>query len=398
MPVLPRYQQFGGVHPETAAFTNMLAAHGVTAPHTGEPFSEAMIFGLSGGPGVGYILWEFQEHGMKVIVLAFQHLWQYPADYFQRLAQRMGVAVTVRETGSRKVAAKNLEDTVARGHPALAWVDRATLPYLQLPPEMIGHIGHFVVACGAEDGHVLLDDRAHQPFSVPAETFADARARIGSYKNRLLIIEEADPGIDLRGAIRQGLEACVEHLNSSSQSFSLPALQKWAKLMTDPKNKKGWPVVFADRRGLYSALSSIFEAIALHDAPGGLRALYADFLTEAAPLVGGSGLEAVAAQYRDLGNLWDDFAEAALPGSVAPFREAKQRLRERNEVLARGGDAWRATGDLTARIGAIRSACNLDFPLNDAEVTDLFADLQARLRAIHASERKAIESLANVIA
>lgn len=395
MPVLPQYRQFGGVHPETAAFTNMLAARGVTAPHTGEPFSEAMIFGLSGGPGVGYILWEFQEHGMKVIVLAFQHLWQYPVDYFQRLAQRMGVAVTVLETGSRKAAAQNLEDTFARGRPAVAWVDRATLPYLQLPPAMIGHIGHFVVACGAEADHVLLDDRANQPFSVPAENFADARARIGTYKNRLLIIEEAESGIDLADAIRQGLAACVEHLNSSSESFSLPAIRKWAKLMTDSKNKKGWSTVFKDRRGLYSTLTSIFEAIALEGAPGGLRTLYADFLYEAAPLVGGSELDAVANLYRDLGNLWNDFAEAALPDTVAPFREAKQLLRERNDILTRGGDAWRATGALTARIGAIRSACNLDFPLDDVEVTELFAELQERLRALHAGERNAIETLAN---
>jgi hypothetical protein len=356
-----------------------------------------MIFGLSGGPGVGYILWEFQEHGMKVLVLAFQHLWQYPVDYFQRLARRMGVAATVLETGSRKVASRHLEDALARGRPAMAWVDRASLPYLQLPPAMIGHIGHFAVACGAEADHVLLDDRANQPFSVPAESLADARARIGTYRNRLLIVEEAESGIDLAAAIRQGLAACVEHLNSTSQSFSLPAIQKWARLMTDPKNKKGWPTVFKDRRGLFSTLASIYEAIALEGAPGGLRTLYADFLNEAAPLVGGSELNDVANLYRDLGTGWNDLADAALPDSVAPFREAKQLLRARNEILTRGGDAWRATGAHTARIGAIRSACNLDFPLDDIELTDLLAELQERLRALHAGERHAIATLANAL-
>ena len=57
--ILSNYQQFGGQHPETAGYKNILAYQGVKAPHTGKPFSEAMLLGIGGGLGAGYILWEF---------------------------------------------------------------------------------------------------------------------------------------------------------------------------------------------------------------------------------------------------------------------------------------------------------------------------------------------------
>ena len=53
------------MHPDTAAVANVLAHHGVVAGHTGEPLSEAMVLGIGGGLGAGYILWEFEAHGRR---------------------------------------------------------------------------------------------------------------------------------------------------------------------------------------------------------------------------------------------------------------------------------------------------------------------------------------------
>src|SRR5688500_10468689 len=106
MPRIPSYDQVGGIHPETTSFANILAAKGITAPHTDQPYSEAMLLGISGGLGAGYILWEFKEHRqmmlVKVLVLAFKNRWQYPMQYFQALADRLGLAIRMPETGSKK--------------------------------------------------------------------------------------------------------------------------------------------------------------------------------------------------------------------------------------------------------------------------------------------------------
>jgi hypothetical protein len=397
MPTIATYKQFGGIHPETAGLTNILAAKQIVAPHTGKPFSEAMLLGISGGLGMGYILWEFQEHRMqhniKVLVLAFSNTWQYPVKYYEAVCQRLGLKFSIPETGNKKVATQTLHDTLARSTPVVAWVDGASMPYLQLPEAMQGHFGHFVAVCGTEGDDVLIDDLAAQPFKVPAEALAAARARIGSFKNRLLVVEGAAADIHLEAAITDGIAFCVEHLSSDSESFSLPAIRKWAKLMTDPKNKKGWPVVFKDRRGLYSTLSSLFEAIELQGAPEGLRGMYSDFLLEAAHVVNNPRLKEPAERYAALAKDWHTLAEEALPDSVPQFKRAKQLLRERHQVLLKGGEAWRTTQPLTDELRGIRSECNLNFPLNDSEISTLFAALQTRIQAIYQAEVEAIKSL-----
>ena len=49
------YALRGGVHPDSAALANVLAHHGID-------LSEAMMLGIGGGLGAGYILWEFEAH------------------------------------------------------------------------------------------------------------------------------------------------------------------------------------------------------------------------------------------------------------------------------------------------------------------------------------------------
>lgn len=395
MSTLPNYNHFGGIHPETAGLANVLAAKQIVAPHTGLPFTEAMLLGIGGGLGFGYILWEFQAHShpFKVLVLAYQNNWQYPIRFYETLCRRLGLEFSLHETGGRRAADQTLYDALARSTPAIAWVDRASMPYLQLPNMMKGHLGHFVTVCGLDGDDVLIDDLAAWPFRVPAEEFGEARARIGSYKNRLLLVEGAATGIDLEAAIHEGIAFCVEHLGSDSGSFSLPAIRKWARTMTDGKNKKGWPHVFHNRRGLYSTLSSLFEVIEVQGELGGLRGLYADFLREAAPVINRPGLKEPADLYAVLATQWHTLAEEALPDAVPQFRRAKQLLRERHDMLLRGGDAWRDTHHLSEQLRALRTEGNLNFPLGDEEVIALFATLQTRLNAIYQAEVEALESL-----
>src|SRR5688500_15353793 len=47
----------GGTAPDASALANILANREVRGPDG--PLSEALIFGIAGGMGAGYILWEF---------------------------------------------------------------------------------------------------------------------------------------------------------------------------------------------------------------------------------------------------------------------------------------------------------------------------------------------------
>lgn len=395
--ILDGYTEFGGAHPETAALTNVLAASEVRAPHTDAPFSEALLFGIGGGLGAGYILWEFEEHNIKILVLGFHNQWQYPMRYFQGLCDRINVTITMPEFGSRKAADAALDNALEREQPAVAWVDRAYLPYLQLPEAMKGHIGHIVAVCGKDAATVWVDDRATAPFAVTQQEFAKARGRIGSYKNRLLLVEGVQ-SCDLPAAVTAGLRACVEHLSSPSDSFSLPALRKWAKMMTDEKNKKGWPKLFHEPIGLYSTLRSTFEGIALEVGDGALRGLYAKFLHEAADITGNERLRDVAALYEKLAESWSQLAEVALPDDVPPLRETKQLLRQRHMATMQGGDAWQETQPITAQLRQLSRQLNIEFPLDQAGIRQLFERMQAQLLAIYDAEKAALAALGEAIA
>ena len=145
---------------------------------------------------------------------------------------------------------------------------------------------------------------------MPAERLAAARARVGSYKHRLITIDPELVDLDLRPAVEEGLRLQVEHLSEKSDSFSLPAWRKWARMTTDARNKKGWPTVFADGLGVGSLRASIY-ADAAHGAH--LRGLYADFLDEAAVLLERDALRDAAAAWREAAARWEPIVDTALP-------------------------------------------------------------------------------------
>jgi len=82
------------------------------APHTGQPLTEAMVLGVGGGLGAGYILWEFQEHARRHVVLGFRNDWQYPARWAGKTCRRLRVPVAAHETGAARKAEAQLRAAV----------------------------------------------------------------------------------------------------------------------------------------------------------------------------------------------------------------------------------------------------------------------------------------------
>lgn len=393
------YTQFGGIHPETATMTNVLANQGFVSPHNSRPLSEAMVLGIAGGLGCGYILWEFKKYEAAILVMGFQNKWNYTSEFMQNFCDRVGVKAEFLETGGAKTAEKHLDEALADGHFPIAWVDQEKLPYFYLRPMYSGCFGHFVTVFGQEDGRYLLDDRAQKPLSIDAETFSQARGRIGSYKNRLLLIESNGSGFDLPTAVMAGLEDCVDYLSRSSQTFALPVYKKWARMMTDTKNKKGWPVVFKEKVGLYSTLRSLHEGIKLFGTDGGgLRGLYADFLDEAEVILNNPALGGAAVQYRQVANLWSNFADAVLPDEIAPLKETKVLLAQKYSLfLAHSTEVDEELRQLSQQLQDMEVELNGRFPISDEEMHALFADMQTHLEGIYAAEQEALATLTKAI-
>lgn len=402
--MLDHYTQFGGVHPETATMTNVLASQGLTAPHTGRPFSEAMLFGIAGGIGCGYILWEFKAHDAAILVMGFQNKWNYTTEFMQNLSNRLGAQAIFLESGGAKKAEQQLAAALDNGQAAVAWVDQEGLPYFHLRPIYSGCFSHFVSVYGMDDSQVYVDDRARKPLVVDRIAFANARGRIGSYKNRLLLLDSADAQgadaeFDLTAAIQAGIADCVAYMGSDSQTFAIPVYKKWARLMTDTKNKKGWPVVFKEKKGLYGTLRSLHEGIKLFGTKGsGLRYFYADFLNEAATVVGNGALETAAIHYTELGSRWQRFADAVLPDHIALLAETRRVLAQKYAVfLEQGNDGLEEIGELSQQLSEMEEELNSHFPISDNELHALFAEMQNHLEGIYEAEQEAHLALSSTV-
>jgi len=387
--ILDRYKSIGGVHAETASIKNILAFNGVKAPHSGKAYTEAMIFGIGGGLGATYILWEFQSHGYPSLVVGFRYKLNYDLQYMQGLAKRMGAESQVYETGGKKKALSLLEESLEKGLPAIAWMDLGGPPYY-MHTNLLG-VG---VVYGIEEGKALVDKRAKAPFEIPMDALAIARDRVPSFKNRIMTIEPKTD-FDLATAIQDGLRDCVDYLGAKSTSFALPSIRKWARMMTDEKNEKGWPTVHKNGRGLYGTLRSAYEAIdQTGSGGGGLRGVYADFLIEASDVIGNAALVDCADTYRALQAEWSELAQAVLPNEVAVFKQTKELLdRKEALILEKGSGAIEEIAPINDELHEIKGELNEDFPLDKAGRMELFQKMQSRLSSILEAEKAALAAL-----
>jgi len=376
------YALRGGLHPDSALIANAL----------GGTLSEAMVLGIGGGLGAGYILWEFAAHRAPVLTLGFRKRWNY-IDWLPDTLDRLGAGYEVHRTGGTKGAAATLDAVLAAGATAIVWPDREAIGYWHLPPHLNGRGGHPVLVYAADRDTVRLDDRNVAPLTVDREVLAAARARVGSYRNCLVAVTGRPPaGGDPRAAVRAGIADCVAYLGAASDSFALPAWRKWARMVTDTRNAKAWPKVFADGTGLVDALLSVWEGVEPVGMDGGhLRTLYARFLDEAADLLGAPGLRECAGLFREAAAGWHAVAEAALPADVPEFA----RLRELTAAVAEGvaaGDAGAATrAEAAGELWELRTACDRRPPVDDTGA--LFTALAARLGAVYEAERAALDRL-----
>jgi uncharacterized protein DUF4872/butirosin biosynthesis protein H-like len=391
-----------GLHPDTSAVATALARTGIVSPVTGRPLSEALVLVAGGGLGAGYILWEFKGADAAIVTLGFRNRWQYPAAWMVTAIERLGIAHTVHETGGARAARATLDAILDRGLPAIVAIETGALGTWGLPVELFGYGGYPVVVTTRSDAGYLVDDRGAEPFRVDDEALAAARARIGSFKHRLIEVRETTRQVSedrLRHALMTGLEEQVDHLRSPSDSFSLPAWRKWSRLLTDTRNAKAWPRVFATGHGLFGVLLSVIEEVdgGVGANGGNLRELYAAGLRESAAILDRRGLLEAASAWEASADLWEDFADAAMPAELDGATEAVEADEELHDAVMEGEPGRARASAAAGRVWAARRRYAGEFPLAEDAIESLFVDLSERLAAIHQAELTAVEATARAI-
>jgi hypothetical protein len=393
--IVPGYAQFGGRHCETGSLKNVLAHYRVTAPHTGRPFSEEMLFGIGGGIGISYWLFEFGEDPFFFIGGRYG---EPKTLMIQQVCDRLGLAASLCETGSAKRGAADLEAVLGASRPAPVWVDMPQLPYLALP-ERAHFGGHVIVVYGIDDqtGEALIADRGAGPFRA---TLADLAAARGSThkpfppRHKLLEVAEPEEPVSpqtLERAVLRGIsDACRQLLRGPIENIGLRALEKWARLLTDERNPKGWPRVFRRPASLAGALMSTYIFIEIGGTGGSaFRSMYAAFLDEAAVVLRENRLAALAVRYRECARLWSAVSSAALPDSLPPFRRTRELLAEKNRVFEQQKEG------ALARMTAINLELDRVFgdAVRDASARDALPGLRDAILEVHAAETASAREL-----
>lgn len=395
--VLEGYGPLGGIQSDTAILGRCLDYAGIQHPETGRAYSEAMLHGLCGGIGFLYAVFEYK--GVPPMLTMVLRSRSMPETYLAGVFDRVGAQRKISETTSDAVAAKALGAALDAKKPAICVVDSALLPYSALPPKMAGMSPHHVAVVGRDGDRIWVDDRALTPISLETAALAEARAAYRKAKRRLFTIEPAQE-IDWRASLVAALKDTVATMRdgdptvpaSFRSNCGFAGLRKWQTLLTDPKSKKGWPRVFEGGASAFAGLRRAYDCIT-HDytAPRGGRPFYADFLDEAASLLGSDGLVAAASTFRASGEAWHRLAEQIAATDDESVREACKLADARAEAIDDGNI------ELASRLSAERSALGDACALEPSAASILYAELAETLGDIVALEQRGIDEIADAL-
>ena len=396
MPTLENYTSFAGRHWETGSVCNVFDYRGFKAPHTGLPYSEALLVGVSGGAVMAYFSFAYEGYDPHVALLT-----RNTFDPLNTLLARLGVTQDVRQTTNPGRAVKHLVDVLESGVPALVWADVYSLPYNAQHNEKGMWIMYPVVVYGYEPeaGRVLIADRSCLPLEVTPAELEAARARVKKDKFRVLALSAPDES-KLAAAVQQGLWDCVRLYTEappagSRHNFGLAAYRRWADMLLKPGERQSWARVFPPGRPMYAGLTTAYRSLSqFNEGEDAERGAFAAFLEEAAQLLERPGLRPAAELFREAGGLWAGLARALLPEEVQPLGEARRLIRRQQELFREQGQAalpeMRENND---RLEAIAGEMERLFPLDEAGVNALCAGLAEQLMALHDTEAQAVKAL-----
>ncbi|MFT5194931.1 MAG: hypothetical protein ACI9EW_003687 [Cellvibrionaceae bacterium] len=395
MTILENYSVFDGKHWETGTIHNFFSYRGFNASHTGRPYSEPLLLGVSGGIVFGYFSFAYEGWDPILALLS-----RNTFDPFDRMLSRLGVMQNIKQTTNPDKARKNLLNVLDEGSPAVVWVDLFNLSHTGKSES--GSIpGMFpVVVYGIQDGRVYVADRAQQGFIIPEDEFMAGWGRVKKYKYRLGTFEA--PAADkLASAVSAGIWDTINLFTEKppkggKNSFGHLAYQRWIKLLSKPKTRLSWEKEFPRGVKLFAGLKEGFTRTSTFgQAQGGAdRRPYAAFLYEAAELLDKPTLTHVADMFLQSADAWEEMGRRLLPADVPLLAETRHLLEQKRERFYAGGPGTgeEVTG-INTRLSEIRAICEADFPLSQNEVEAQRMGIAEQVQCICDIEFKAIEQL-----
>ncbi len=396
MPTLENFTQFEGRYWDTASIRNTLDYQGVKAPHTGEPFSEAMLLGLSGGVTFGYFTFHYQGYDPQVNLLT-----RNTFDPMERIFDRLGIPRDVKGATNADKGRQNLIRALEEGYAPIASPDMWLLPYNALAYDdgMWGGMPLVIYGYEPEKGEAYISDRSRVPLVVRAEDLDKARARIKKERHRLLLLGAPNEAL-LADAIQKGIHDMLQLMTEkppkgSAKNFGLRALRHWAEMLQ--KTSRGsWAREYPSGRPLLAVLISSYSFLgpSFGKTRAAERDVYADFLEEAALAMEKPALSEVATLYRAAGDAWSELLDLLLPAEVPMLNQTRELIDRKTTLFIESGAAH--LEEIIAcreRLEALKTEAENDFPLSDDEINDLRETICQQVNQVHDAEEAAVMAL-----
>lgn len=404
MSSIRKLNPFQGRHWETGSIRNALALQGFTAPHTGEPFSEALLLGVSGGITFAYFTFEYTGNLPHLALLP-----RNTFDPFPTILERLGIAQDVQQTNKAEIAEKNLVEALEGGRFPILWADQFSLSYNDLGYNSSMWIMYPILAVGMEGKDVLIADRSSQHLPVSMDELTKARGRVKEDRYRQITLDAPQPA-KLAAAVSKGIYQCLQLFTEkpprgAAHNFGFAAYERLADLLVNTRNKQSWERFFAPGIRMYHALAGAVGQPGAYTwiqtwgaAPGAERGLYADFLEEAAEILKKPALKDSAEIFRKSYWIWCEFADALLPDDLPLLGESKGLIQRKHDLFIEQGEAaLPEIKQINARLNEMLAQSETGFPLSPVEAADFRSNLRDLLLQISAAEQKAVESLQQAI-
>ncbi|MCQ8188271.1 BtrH N-terminal domain-containing protein [Streptomyces rugosispiralis] len=305
-------QPFVGRHCESTTLVNLLRQCDID-------LSEPLVFGLGSGLSFGY--WHTKKMPTPFIGGRIR-----PDRLTANVTDSLGLRLTVRETSSPKRARERLVHELDSGTAVGLKLDRFHLDY---STDRYRFAAHYVACIGREDDRfALVETRPLGLQWTSGDALALARSARGPMSSRSLSFTINPPEgslPDLGDVARQSIRTTAEDfLNPPISNFGFRGMRKAAGLMP------GWMDNLESPEEALAEISTIMED---GGTGGGLfRAMWADFLAEAADLTGVPEFRDLSDAYRVVSRKWTDVAEllreAGTASSRGPVEHAAKLVRE----------------------------------------------------------------------
>lgn len=358
--------------------------------------TEEMLFGLGGGISLIYFMFHLHEMDIVIVGTTYHASEAVSPVFHMQMCEAWGATTDLQHSSSRSTATKRLIKMLDDGQTPIIWVEITKLPYMFLSgrPNMY----HSIIVYERDGDDFIIGDVGESPIRISGEELEEARVSHYVPKFRTLLIKDAPAKPDLREAISERIEmTCSQMIDGLGiANFGLQAYGKMATMITNTKNKKGWPRLYETGRSLHVLASTLYDQIELRGYGGSaFRGMYADFLDQSAGVLKKPALKKVAEQFRESEAAWKAFANAAMPTSIPVFKETREALDRRSVLLrkARTEKVNQELESLRTRLKELRATSTNELKLSSSDILDWFNIIRERALEIEAIERAAFTDL-----